>query len=254
MSDGKLWGVETDRACGFLLVLVREYGGQTGESYDAFSIAQILMDKEKSTWEEVVTFLGGLEAADHIRFETLRGGERDKRVELKKEGLRGLLMYFKSDISLIMMEAYLQDHRKHVRQFQKLDKEWPDKMETMMQELRVAKDSVPEIARQVVGDSVQEELKRTGAIGGFLQEVQKDLFQYMALFVAIFSVLGLNINSAGKWTVQQLLKLNLILVASLTTLIALLSVIAGPVKKRTYVLIGLAILLWGIASMVIGLL
>lgn len=85
-----------------------------------------------------------------------------------------------------------------------------------------------------VEDRIEEELVSSGKIGAFMQSVQKDIVQYMAIFIAIFSLINLNVGGVGveKRSLTDYLGVNLLLVSSMVTLFALLESVFYRIKAK----------------------
>lgn len=111
------------------------------------------------------------------------------------------------------------------------------------------KDEIPKLT----AESVNDELKRDGKIGSFLQDIQRDFIQYMAIFIAVFALVNVNLNGLEGRTIKDFLGINLFLVASMTTLGALLDIVlcrpqneCGFPKKSMLLWCG-SIVLWAIS-------
>jgi len=94
-------------------------------------------------------------------------------------------------------------------------------------------------------DHIDRELELTGKIGGAMNSLQKEIIQYMAIFVAIFSILGINAASAGGKTVGELFAINLLLVSSISVLCTILRVFTSDniedLAKRVRVVVTLIV-------------
>ena len=89
--------------------------------------------------------------------------------------------------------------------------------------------------------------------GSFLQDIQRDFIQYMAIFIAVFALVNVNLNGLEGRTIKDFLGINLFLVASMTTLGALLDIVlcrpqneCGFPKKSMLLWCG-SIVLWAIS-------
>lgn len=93
-------------------------------------------------------------------------------------------------------------------------------------------------------EAIEKELKLSGRIGKEMQNMQKDIIQFMVIFITIFTMIGIDIRNLDKWTMPVMLRANLILCSTMSTLMTLVSVIMAPSKIRTYVMSGLSVMLW----------
>lgn len=103
---------------------------------------------------------------------------------------------------------------------------------------------------------INKELGREGKIGAFLESIQKDFIQYMAIFIAVFALVNVNLNGLENRSVPFFLSINLSLVASMVTLAALLSCVLHRSKEnkincKTVLLMIFAVILWCITIYVI---
>ena len=80
-----------------------------------------------------------------------------------------------------------------------------------------------------------------------MQDMQKDIIQFMGIFIAIFAIIGLNLNHAESWTISDFFQMNLVITASLTTLLFLVSVVLNNKDNgfRKWLMGILTVLLWG---------
>lgn len=102
-----------------------------------------------------------------------------------------------------------------------------------------------------VKEEIDNSLKRDGKIGAFVEQIQKDIMQYMSIFIAIFALLNLNLSNLKPWNIRKFIGINLCLVASMTTLTALLAfILYKPNEKeknyKPWILSAFAIILWAI--------
>ncbi|MCI9218358.1 MAG: hypothetical protein HFH94_01240 [Lachnospiraceae bacterium] len=102
-------------------------------------------------------------------------------------------------------------------------------------------------AKETAGDEIEKELKLSGKIGAAMQDMQKDIIQFMGIFIAIFAIIGLNLNHAESWTISDFFQMNLVITASLTTLLFLVSVVLNNKDNgfRKWLMGILTVLLWG---------
>lgn len=99
-------------------------------------------------------------------------------------------------------------------------------------------------AKNTALEAIEEELKLSGRIGKEMQNMQKDIIQFMVIFITIFTMVGIDIRNIGNWTAPVMFKANLIICSSMSTLMALVSIIMASDEKRTHVMSGLAVVLW----------
>ncbi len=155
--------------------------------------------------------------------------------------------------------------RTEVRQSEAEIKETEGKIRLEVETLRKnvqedRKETIEKAGSKAVDETqneIDQALKRDGVIGSFLQDIQKDLIQYMAIFIAVFSLINLNIGGTEGRTLTDYLGINLLLVSSIVTLFALLFLILrrplakGETNRAAVLLWVAAILLWMITVVVI---
>ncbi len=112
------------------------------------------------------------------------------------------------------------------------------------------KKEVGHITETKVDSQIEEALKLSGKIGATMQDMQKDIIQFMGIFIAIFALLGLNINNAGKWSTADFFHINLVITAAISTLLFLISIIMKGKSPRTSCMGILTAVLWIIAAFV----
>ena len=123
-----------------------------------------------------------------------------------------------------------------------------EKRERLTAELNA---EVEKITKEKVDSQLEDELRLSGKIGNAMQEMQKDIIQFMGIFIAIFALLGLNIGNAGKWSTVDFFHINLVLTASMATLLFLISIIMnGKKDSRTSCMGILTAALWILAAFV----
>lgn len=127
-----------------------------------------------------------------------------------------------------------------------LKKEFDDTVENLKNKY---KDEIPKLT----AESVNDELKRDGKIGSFLQDIQRDFIQYMAIFIAVFALVNVNLNGLEGRTIKDFLGINLFLVAAMATLGALLDIVLWHPRnernfpKKSMLLWCVSIVLWVIS-------
>ena len=107
-----------------------------------------------------------------------------------------------------------------------------------------------DITKKRVDDQIEDELKRSGRIGAAMQDMQKDIIQFMGIFIAIFALLGLNISNANNWSAADFFHVNLVITASMATLLFLISVIMTGKSRRTHCMGILSAALWALSAFV----
>lgn len=107
-----------------------------------------------------------------------------------------------------------------------------------------------DITKNRVNDLLEDELKRSGRIGAAMQDMQKDIIQFMGIFIAIFALLGLNIGNADNWSAADFFHVNLVITASMATLLFLISVIIKGKSRRTRCMGILTAALWALSAFV----
>lgn len=123
-------------------------------------------------------------------------------------------------------------------------------LDDLEQHKKEALDKISDQAETKVSEKIEAELRRDGKIGSFLQGIQRDFIQYMAIFIAIFSLINLNLNSLKNRNVVELISMNLSLVASITGLAALLEFVLNKSvdqereETSSWVLVVMAAVLW----------
>lgn len=112
------------------------------------------------------------------------------------------------------------------------------------------KTDIETLTEKQVDDKLEEELKLSGKIGSATQDMQKDIIQFMGIFIAIFALLGLNISNAAKWTTADFFHMNLVIIASMATLVFLISIIMNVKSLRTICMGILTVALWVLSAFV----
>lgn len=101
-----------------------------------------------------------------------------------------------------------------------------------------------EKVKEDVDDKLQEELKLDGQIGRAIQDMQKNIIQFMGIFVAIFALIGLNLGKADALAPEALLMVNLCLSAVIVTLMGAIGIIIHSGESKLQKIFCLAALLW----------
>lgn len=105
-------------------------------------------------------------------------------------------------------------------------------------------------AEEAAKNKVQDELKLGGDIGSAMQNMQKDIIQFMGIFVAIFALIGLSIGSSSSLSASDFFCVSLAITASMATLLFFISVIINAKRSRT-IFTGIAsVILWITAAVV----
>lgn len=155
-------------------------------------------------------------------------------------------------------ESYDRSRQEMTRQHQEMEKwheeltsmkeSWEEEIKTDQknreQEAKDLKIEVESITKEKVDGQLEEELKLSGKIGAAMQDMQKDIIQFMGIFIAIFALLGLNISNAGKWSTADFFHINLVITASMATMLFLISVIMKGKSPRTSCMGILTAVLW----------
>jgi len=118
------------------------------------------------------------------------------------------------------------------------------------QEAEKLKEEVKNNTEKKVDSQIEKALELSGKIGAAMQDMQKDIIQFMGIFIAIFALLGLNINNAGKWSTADFFHINLVITAAISTLLFLISIIMKGKSPRTSCMGILTAVLWIIAAFV----
>lgn len=116
--------------------------------------------------------------------------------------------------------------------------------QSRVQEAEQFKEDIQKSTTNQVAKQLEEELKLSGKIGSLTQDMQKDIIQYMGIFIAIFALLGLNISNAENWTITDFFHINLVIIASMATLLFLISIIMKGKSARTACMGILTTVLW----------
>lgn len=159
----------------------------------------------------------------------------------------------------VIWDSYDSNRAEMIRQHQEV-KKWHEESASMRESWEKArkadeearkvqaeslKEEVQSITKKKVDGLLEDELKLRGKIGSAMQDMQKDIIQFMGIFIAIFALLGLNISNAGRWSMADLFHINLIITASMATLLFLISVILNGIKdSRTRWMGILTVALW----------
>lgn len=126
--------------------------------------------------------------------------------------------------------------------------------EAMSQSLKTELKEVTKKAEENIGkattDKIEEELMPSGKIGAAMQNMQKDILQYMGIFIAIFAIIGLNVGHAESWSTSDFFHMNLVITAAMATLLFLISVIMKGKSWRTFFMGILTAALWIAAAFV----
>ena len=88
------------------------------------------------------------------------------------------------------------------------------------------------IAKTTAGNEIEEELKLSGKIGAAMQDMQKDIIQFMGIFIAIFAIIGLNLNQAESWTISNFFQMSLVITASMASLLLFISIIMNSKASK----------------------
>lgn len=112
----------------------------------------------------------------------------------------------------------------------------------------IAEKKAKETAEEVAKTEIRKELKLDGDIGSAMQNIQKDIIQFMGIFVAIFALIGLSIGRSSSWSVSDFFCMSLVITASMATLLFFISVIINGKRSRT-IFMGIAsVILWTTAA------
>lgn len=116
------------------------------------------------------------------------------------------------------------------------------------QYIKTEQESIKEYARNEAGEKavekIEEEIKSTGKIGLTMQDAQKNIIQYMAIFVAIFALVNVNVVNAAHWTYAELFRVDVIMTTSMLTLVTLVHIFTNNKSKGINKMIILLAVLW----------
>ncbi len=107
-----------------------------------------------------------------------------------------------------------------------------------------AKKTAEETAQSISADEIGKALGLSGKIGAAMQDMQKDIIQYMGIFIAIFALIGLNLGRTESWSISNFFHMNLVITASMATLLSFISVLMEGKSPRTRIMGVLTVVLW----------
>lgn len=93
-------------------------------------------------------------------------------------------------------------------------------------------------------ETIEREIKSAGKIGQAMQDAQKSIIQYLAIFVAIFALVNINVVNAAKWSYADLFRVNVIMTTSMTTLVTLVHIFTDKERKWLRQMLILLAVLW----------
>lgn len=99
-------------------------------------------------------------------------------------------------------------------------------------------------AKNKAVETIEDEIKSTGKIGQAMQDAQKSIIQYLAIFVAIFALVNINVEFAAKWSYAELFRVNVIMTTSMATLVTLVHMFTDKEHKWFKQMIMLLAVLW----------
>lgn len=124
--------------------------------------------------------------------------------------------------------------------------DWEEKLKKSKEEWKENRKEVLGQAEKLSESIIEKELEMSGKIGQAMQNMQKDIIQFMVIFITIFTMVGLDLKNIGAWSVAELFRVNIIICASMSALMTLVSIIMASDKRRTVFMCALSVILWGI--------
>lgn len=91
---------------------------------------------------------------------------------------------------------------------------------------------------------MEEELSRNGKIGSSLHDAQMNIIQFMAIFVAVFSLVSVNVAHAEKWDYVELFRVNVIMTTAMFTLVILIHLFTTANRKWIKGMVLIVCILW----------
>lgn len=127
---------------------------------------------------------------------------------------------------------------------QSLKVQFEDGQKFLERYIETEQESIKEAARNEAVEMIEEEIKSTGKIGQTMQDAQKNIIQYMAIFVAIFALVNVNVVNAAHWTYAELFRVDVIMTTSILTLVTLVHIFTDNKSKGINKMIILLAVLW----------
>lgn len=173
--------------------------------------------------------------------------------ELKSEELYNEFDRFYEEIkkeqgNLSKHQREVEEYQREVEEHQKKDKE---SLNGRIKE-EVAK-QVEEQAKGHADSKIEEELSRNGKIGSSLHDAQMNIIQFMAIFVAIFSLVSINATNAGKWDYVELFRVNVVFTTAMFTLVILIHLFTTADRKWIKGMVIIVCILWIVLACSAGL-
>ena len=109
---------------------------------------------------------------------------------------------------------------------------------------KMAEERAKKEAETISTAKIEEELMLNGKIGAAMQNMQKEILQYMGIFIAIFALIGLNIGHTESWSISDFFHMNLVIAGSMATLLFFISVLMEAKSLRTLFMGILTAVLW----------
>ena len=140
-------------------------------------------------------------------------------------------------------------YQKEEQQINEIILNWNGEKEKILKIEEKTKEKIKEIP-DVVTNTIDRELTREGRIGISLENTQKDIIQYMGIFVALFSLININIQSFSLKNIKLFIVMNVSLIASIIAMVGLLSgLIHKPHKVKridwyTVIMLISSMILW----------
>lgn len=125
-----------------------------------------------------------------------------------------------------------QDFEDEKAAWDKHQKDFEGKLEKDREDiLKEVKEEAKKEAKKGAKEIIEEELLQSGKIGSALHDAQRNIIQFMAIFVAVFSLVSINVTNAGKWNYAELFRVNVIMTTAMFSLVTLIHIFTSENKK-----------------------
>lgn len=219
---------------------------------------------------EVLDLLMQMQKAGEVSFEKASMQQKESVSNLSVDDLkRGDFYITMSAYPYLTMMQLMVGMNENVKssltnQHEEMGKK-EERLKNLQEKIKGFEKKVTEVEGKI-DEEFNAALESNGLIGSALHSLQKDIIEYMAIFIAVFSLINLNLNCAGCLQPDNLVIANVSLLAAFVSLGAVLAYVMnkaadngnkaeGLQSHHVLMLIGLVLWflsLWGLKLLHLG--